>query len=72
MNIQELDKAALKEVLREILIEDPSLLKTSMRAIIDEMVQPKNAEPSQINPAERAKRVSAIFEEYDEVYKKLA
>ena len=37
MNIQELDKAALKEVLREILMEDPSLLKTSMREIMDEV-----------------------------------
>lgn len=71
MNLSQTDKATLKRLIREILIEDISLFKGVIKEILEE-----NKVIGADAQAERRKKLEALidedFDEYDEVFNALA
>lgn len=71
MDISKVDKVALKSILREILIEEPTLLKAIIKEIL---VENEIIETS--DQAKRRKKIEQLidtnFDKYEEVFKALA
>ena len=72
MKASEIDKAVLKELIKEVLREDISLFKTALKEIIDE--NKKKSESSE--EQDRLSKIKALiqedFDEFKDVYEALA
>lgn len=66
MNIQNVDRSLLKSVLIEILKEQPHLLKT----VVKEIIQEKSDD--ELEEQELIKMIDQDFDKYDDVFRALA
>lgn len=66
MNIQDVDRSLLKSVLIEILKEQPHLLKS----VVKEIIQEKNND--ELDEKELIKMIDKDFDKYDDVFRALA
>ena len=71
MQHKDIDKSQLKSVIKEILIEDPSLFKSVVREIlVDHQVIGPKAKAERRAKLERI--IDEDFDRYDDVFKSLA
>lgn len=67
MNLGKIDKTTLKSVIKEVLEENPSLLKK----VVQELIQERQANTT-LSDQEIDQLIDEDFEKYEEVFKALA
>ena len=72
MTIQDQDRATLKDIMRELIQEEPMLFRPIFSEIVKEHIQSNSGNLPTKDQTRTEKLMKEIFDQYDDVFKALA